>query len=69
MVDVDTARYELETRAEVTVNYLRLFLVVIFSVAVTLSYLNRQMLLENIPYFVVGICCFLSQLNETNSGR
>ncbi|MCR9141676.1 MAG: methyl-accepting chemotaxis protein [bacterium] len=58
MENIETARYQLEFRAEVTVNYLRLFLIAIFSVTVILSYANRTLLLESLPFFIGGISSF-----------
>lgn len=58
MKDLETARYQLEFRAERTVNYLRLFLILIFTVAVIVSYVNRILLLESLPFFVAGISSF-----------
>ena len=59
MTDIETARYELESRAEASVNYLRIFLVVIFSVAVIVSYANNTLFVSNLPYFILGIACFV----------
>lgn len=58
MTDTDTARYQLEFRAEVTVNYLRLFLMIIFLVALTLSFLNGIVLAQSVPFFLIGISSF-----------
>ena len=58
MKDLETARYQLEFRAERTVNYLRLFLILIFSVAVILSFLNRILVPQSLPYFIANISTF-----------
>ncbi|MEQ9367022.1 MAG: hypothetical protein RIF32_22500, partial [Leptospirales bacterium] len=59
MNSIEAARYQLEFRAEVTVNYLRLFLIVVFSIAVALSYINRILLPQSLPFFVAGISSFV----------
>ncbi len=75
MQKADYARYQLETRAENTVNYLRLFLIVVFALTIALSYANQILLPANLPAFIFGLSCFLvtatisSLLLKTNRYR
>lgn len=59
MLKAEYARYELETRAEKTVNYLRFFLIVVFALTIALSYANHILLVSNLPAFFFGLFCFL----------